>query len=134
MNKAEKEAWLKEARMQMQAISRLEKYNMASLAVAGVGAALCYFTMTAADKNPVLIVCSVLLAVMGALSSMILNLGIRNGKRNVEKILNAVEGKEEKRAVTKKNSSGSSKDGGKKSAPSADQHRKDPEKEEAENR
>jgi hypothetical protein len=27
---------------------------------------------------------------------MVLNLGIRNGKRNVEKILNAVEGKEEK--------------------------------------
>ena len=96
MTKAEKEAWLKEAKMQMQAIATLEKYNMASLATAGVGAALCYFAVTAANRNPLFIVCSLILAVFGAVSSMVLNLGIRNGKRNVEKILNAVEGKEEK--------------------------------------
>ena len=96
MPKAEKEAWLKEAKMQMQAIATLEKYNMASLATAGVGAALCYFAVTAANRNPLFIVCSLILAIFGAVSSMVLNLGIRNGKRNVEKILNAVEGKEEK--------------------------------------
>ena len=96
MTKAEKEAWLKEAKMQMQAIATLEKYNMASLATAGVGAALCYFAVTAANRNPLFIVCSLMLAIFGAVSSMVLNLGIRNGKRNVEKILNAVEGKEEK--------------------------------------
>lgn len=96
MTKAEKEAWLKEAKMQMQAIATLEKYNMASLATAGVGAALCYFAVTAANRNPLFIVCSLILAIFGAVSSMVLNLGIRNGKRNVEKILNAVEGKEEK--------------------------------------
>ena len=96
MTKAEKEAWLKEAKMQMQAIATLEKYNMASLATAGVGAALCYFAVTAANRNPLFIVCSLILAIFGAVSSMVLNLGIRNGKRNVEKILNAGEGKEEK--------------------------------------
>lgn len=96
MTKAEKEAWLKEAKMQMQAIATLEKYNMASLATAGVGAAMCYFGVTAANRNPLFIVCSLILAIFGAVSSMVLNLGIRNGKRNVEKILNAVEGKEEK--------------------------------------
>ena len=96
MTKAEKEAWLKEAKMQMQAIATLEKYNMASLATAGVGAALCYFAVTAANRHPLFIVCSLILAIFGAVSSMVLNLGIRNGKRNVEKILNAVEGKEEK--------------------------------------
>jgi hypothetical protein len=96
MTKAEKEAWLKEAKMQMQAIATLEKYNIASLATAGVGAALCYFAVTAANRNPLFIVCSLILAIFGAVSSMVLNLGIRNGKRNVEKILNAVEGKEEK--------------------------------------
>ena len=96
MTKAEKEAWLKEAKMQMQAIATLEKYNMASLATAGVGAALRYFAVTAANRNPLFIVCSLILAIFGAVSSMVLNLGIRNGKRNVEKILNAVEGKEEK--------------------------------------
>jgi hypothetical protein len=96
MTKAEKEAWLKEAKMQMQAIATLEKYNMASLVTAGVGAALCYFAVTAANRNPLFIVCSLILAIFGAVSSMVLNLGIRNGKRNVEKILNAVEGKEEK--------------------------------------
>ena len=96
MTKAEKEAWLKEAKMQMQAIATLEKYNMASLATAGVGAALCYFAVTADNRNPLFIVCSLILAIFGAVSSMVLNLGIRNGKRNVEKILNAIEGKEEK--------------------------------------
>ena len=96
MTKAEKEAWLKEAKMQMQAIATLEKYNMASLATAGVGAALSYFAVTAAYRNPLFISCSLILAIFGAVSSMVLNLGIRNGKRNVEKILNAVEGKEEK--------------------------------------
>lgn len=99
MTKAEKEAWLKEAKMQMQAIATLEKYNMASLATAGVGAALCYFAVTAANRNPLFIVCSLILAIFGAVSSMVLNLGIRNGKRNVEKILNAVEGKEEKAVI-----------------------------------
>ena len=94
MTKAEKEAWLKEAQMQMQAITRLEKYNMACLAMAGLGAALCYFSINSAHRNPLYIVLSLLLAIAGALCSMILNLGIRNGKRNVEKILNAVEGKE----------------------------------------
>ena len=96
MTKAEKEAWLKEAKMQMKAIATLEKYNMASLATAGVGAALCYFAVTASNRNPLFIVCSLILAIFGAVSSMVLNLGIRNGKRNVEKILNAVEGKEGK--------------------------------------
>jgi len=93
MNKAQKEAWLKEAGMQMKAIATLEKYNMASLAVAGVGAALCYFTFRAQDKNIAYIICSLLLALLGGVGSMILSVGIRNGKRNVEKILNAVEGK-----------------------------------------
>lgn len=93
MNKAQKEAWLKEARMQMKAIATLEKYNMASLAVAGVGAALCYFTFRASERKIAYIVCSVLLALLGGVCSMILSVGIRNGKRNVEKILNAVEGK-----------------------------------------
>lgn len=93
MNKAQKEAWLKEAKMQMNAIATLEKYNMASLAVAGVGAALCYFTFRAPERNIAYIVCSVLLALLGGVSSMILSVGIRNGKRNVEKILNAVEGR-----------------------------------------
>jgi hypothetical protein len=102
MTKAEKEAWLKEAKMQMQAIATLEKYNMASLATAGVGAALCYFAVTAANRNPLFIVCSLILAIFGAVSSMVLNLGIRNGKRNVEKILNAVEDKEVEVVIPKR--------------------------------
>lgn len=102
MTKAEKEAWLKEAKMQMQAIATLEKYNMGCLAVAGVGAALCYFSITAADRNPFFIVCSLLLAIAGAVCSMVLNLGIRNGKKNVEKILNAVEDKEVEVVIPKR--------------------------------
>lgn len=95
MNKEQKEAWLREAKMQMKAIQTLEKYNMAALALAGLGAALCYFTIVAsAQKNPLFIAGSIILAAVGALCSMVLNVGIRNGKRNVEKILNAVEGKE----------------------------------------
>lgn len=93
MNKEQKEAWLKEAEMQMKAIRTLEKYNMAALAVAGLGAAFCYFNFRAADRNLLLIICSVALAALGALSSMVLSVGIRNGKANVAKILDAVEGK-----------------------------------------
>lgn len=94
MTKEQKEAWLKEAKMQMEAIRRLERYNMAALALAGLGAALCYFTIAAAaEKNPLFIALSVILAAVGAVFSMILNVGIRNGKNNVEKILRAVEGK-----------------------------------------
>ena len=62
MNKEQKEAWLKEAEMQMKAIRTLEKYNMAALAVAGLGAAFCYFNFRAADRNLLLIICSVVLA------------------------------------------------------------------------
>ena len=93
MNKEQKEAWLKEAEMQMKAIRTLEKYNMAALAVAGLGAAFCYFNFRAADRNLLLIICSVALAALGALSSMVLSVGIRNGKANVARILDAVEGK-----------------------------------------
>ena len=93
MNKEQKEAWLKEAEMQMKAIRTLEKYNMAALAVAGLGAAFCYFNFRAADRNLLLIICSVVLAALGALSSMVLSVGIRNGKANVARILDAVEGK-----------------------------------------
>ena len=57
MNKEQKEAWLKEAEMQMKAIRTLEKYNMAALAVAGLGAAFCYFNFRAADRNLLLICC-----------------------------------------------------------------------------
>ena len=86
MNKEQKEAWLKEAEMQMKAIRTLEKYNMAALAVAGLGAAFCYFNFRAADRNLLLIICSVVLAALGALSSMVLSVGIRNGKANVARI------------------------------------------------
>ncbi len=40
-----------------------------------------------------MIICSVVLAALGALSSMVLSVGIRNGKANVARILDAVEGK-----------------------------------------
>ncbi len=94
MNKEQKAALLKEARMQMQAIRTLEKYNMAALAAAGLGAALFYFSFRAQERNLVYIICSLLLAVLGGLCSTILTIGIRNGKQNVEKILGAAEGKD----------------------------------------
>ncbi|MGN0075984.1 MAG: hypothetical protein ACI38Z_03305 [Parafannyhessea sp.] len=89
MSKAQREALIDEADKQTRAIMRLEVYKRLSYSVVAVGALLIYsyvFQHAAFWTYALGIVC----IVFGAAAAIVLYIGVRNAKKNVRRILEAV--------------------------------------------
>jgi hypothetical protein len=89
MDKAQREALIDEADKQTRAIMRLEVYKRLSYSVVAVGALLIYsyvFQHAAFWTYALGIVC----IVFGAAAAIVLYIGVRNAKKNVKRILEAV--------------------------------------------
>ncbi len=93
MNAKEKERLSREAGMQVAALKKIRMWRTIAIALSTLGVAVVY--ANAAGKSGSL-VCSILgisLIVISIVCAAVLNLGLKNGRRNVEKILNILEGK-----------------------------------------
>lgn len=91
MNIQEKNRLTREAALQTKALGLIGRWKKIALAVSAVGVAFTYAGFAGQTENLFFGILGILLILAGAGSAAVFNLGIRNGKRNVEKILNLLE-------------------------------------------
>ena len=91
MNIAEKNRLSREAALQIKALGQIEGWKKTALALSAIGVAFLYAGFGGQGENLFFGISGILLILAGVWSAAVLNLGIRNGKRNVEKILNRLE-------------------------------------------
>lgn len=91
MNVAEKNRLSQEARLQMKALGQIGRWRKAALSLSAVGVAFTYAGYAGQSRYLFLGIFGIVLIAAGAISAAVFNLGLRNGKRNVEKIINRLE-------------------------------------------
>lgn len=91
MNVIEKRRLSKEVEMQIKALKRIEQWKRIAFFVSVVGVALTYAGAAGAEQHVFLSILGIILLVVGAVSAVVLNLGLRNGRRNVEKMLSVLD-------------------------------------------
>ncbi|MCI9536455.1 MAG: hypothetical protein HFG53_16935 [Lachnospiraceae bacterium] len=94
MKAAEKNRLSREAALQMKALGQIERWKKTALALSAVGVAFLYAGIGGQKENIFFSILGISLLFAGVGSAAVLNLGLRNGKRNVEKILNQLEADE----------------------------------------
>lgn len=88
MNIQERNRLSREAALQTKALERIDRWKKMALAISAVGVAFAYAGFAGQTENLFFGIWGIFLILAGAGSAAVFNLGIRNGKRNVEKILN----------------------------------------------
>lgn len=88
-NKMSRQALLREAKLQNNALKLIQKWLYIAIAISTMGVAITYYGFRGEQK--VAFVFGIIIIVIGALAAIIINFGMRNGRRNVEKILRAIE-------------------------------------------
>lgn len=91
MNIQERNRLSREAALQTKALERIDRWRKMALALSAIGVAFIYAGFAGKMENLYFGILGVFLILAGAGSAAVFNLGIRNGKRNVEKILNLLE-------------------------------------------
>ena len=86
---------MQEAKRQSEALKMIGRWRTIGFVVAAVGAVLLYNGLTEASRNISLIVLGTVIVMTAAI---LCDMGIRNGRRNVEKILDAAQGGSSQRA------------------------------------
>lgn len=95
MNAAQKRKLSIEAQMQLNALKKINIWKNVALAFSTLGVAATYAGIAGNSRSLFLSVLGVIIIIVGLGIALILNLGIKNGKRNVEKILDAIDRKGE---------------------------------------
>lgn len=90
MNANEKKRMVEEAQMQLKALKKINKWRLYAIAFSTIGVALTYAGMAGDSRHLCLGILGIILIILGITAAFLLNLGLRNGRRNVEKILSAV--------------------------------------------
>ncbi len=91
MAQMSKKELLEEAKKQSEALERISKWRTYAMVVSAIGVAVAYMGFTG-NFYPVLVgAAGVALILAGVAFAVICNLGIRAGRDNVEKMLNAAE-------------------------------------------
>lgn len=91
MSDERKECLLAEARMQTKALHRLGVWKRAALSLAVIGIILMY-TGIGAETNLLREVFGLIFTVSAGSAALVIHIGQKHGKRNVEHILKAAEG------------------------------------------
>ena len=93
MNSLEKKRLSKEAEQQMNALKRISRWRTMAIGISAIGVPLVYAGFGVEANILGLGILGICLIVIGFICAAILNLGIRNGRRNVGKILLILEEK-----------------------------------------
>ena len=89
---------MQEAKRQSQALKMIGRWRTIGFVVAAVGAVLLYNGVTGADRSVPLIAAGTVIVAIGMVAAILCDMGIRNGRRNVEKILDVAQGGSGQRA------------------------------------
>ncbi len=92
MNTTEKIRLSNETQMQLKALKKIEVWKNIAVALSTLGVALTYAGMAGNSRNLFLGIPGVIIILAGLISALILNLGLKNGRRNVKKMLRILEG------------------------------------------
>lgn len=87
------EQLLEEARQQQAALERLGGWQRNAMLASSCGAALAWWGLSGGGSRMLFGIAGVLLALTGILCAAVVGLGIRNGRRNVEQLLQAAQSK-----------------------------------------
>lgn len=90
MSETYKHYLIQEAKMQARALERIAAWRRAALSVAGIGILLAYIGFVT-QINILRGVFGIVTAVLGGGIALLIHIGYKNGKRNVEHILKAVQ-------------------------------------------
>ncbi|MCI8269605.1 MAG: hypothetical protein HFG55_08095 [Lachnospiraceae bacterium] len=91
MNVTERNQLFQEAALQTKALGKIERWKKIALALSALGVAFTYAGYAGQLPHPFYGISGITLILAGTGSAAVINLGIRNGKRNVEKILGLLE-------------------------------------------
>lgn len=98
MNALEKDSLIVEAKMQTKALRKINGWKKLAIIVSTIGVAIAYAGFSTDPSRLFLGILGIFLALIGAAAAVIINLGLRNGRRNVEKIINVIENEKSKRS------------------------------------
>ena len=87
MNAVARETIKKEAEMQIKALKQIKSWIKIAIFISTAGVAVTYAGFFGAENNLFLGIPGILLIIIGTLLAAVMNLGVKNGKRNVEKML-----------------------------------------------
>ncbi len=93
LNDMEKRTLSKEAQMQMNALRKIRTWRTVAIALSTIGVAVVYAAMGGESRNLLWGILGIGMILISISCAALLNLGLKNGNRNVEKILNVLEGK-----------------------------------------
>lgn len=91
MNNKQKQFLKNEADSQLKAIKMIGRWRTIALAVSAVGVVVAYVGFTGTASSIALKICGISLIVLGFISAAVFNLGIRNGRNNVAKLIRELE-------------------------------------------
>ena len=91
MNSIERRSLSKEAEMQIKALKKIGQWRVLAIAVSTLGAAMAYAGLAGLVPSVFLGVSGIVLTVLAAAAALVFNLGLKNGRRNVEKMLQILE-------------------------------------------
>ena len=83
---------MQEAKRQSRAPKMISRWRTIGFVAAAVGAVLLYSGLTGAGRSIPLIAFGTVIVAAGMAAAILCDMGIRNGRRNVEKILDAAQG------------------------------------------
>lgn len=92
MNAIEKENLMMEAKMQMTALKKINVWKKLAIIVSTIGVAIAYGSLSANPSHLFPSILGIFLMVLGFAAAAVLNLGLKNGRRNVEKIISVIDG------------------------------------------
>lgn len=90
MNATKKETLLQEAQMQTKALATIRKWFLVAMGVSAISMAITYYGFAGSTPHPVVGVLGIVFTVIATMIAAIINYAIRNGRRNVKKILDAI--------------------------------------------
>lgn len=91
MNALEKDSLLTEAKMQIKALKKINEWKKLAIIVSTIGVAIAYAGIAETPSHLFLGILGIFLILAGAGAAVVTNLGLKNGKRNVEKIIQVID-------------------------------------------
>lgn len=91
MNAVENKKLAEEAGLQIKALKRISTWRNLAIAISTIGVALLYAGYAGSSTGHFIGISGIIMILFGVLGAIVFNLGLKNGRRNVEKILNILD-------------------------------------------
>lgn len=91
MNALEKENLMTEVKLQMTALKKINGWKKLAVAASAIGMAIAYAGLSGTPSHFFSGILGIFLIIVGFAAAAVCNLGLKNGRRNVEKMICVIE-------------------------------------------